>query len=60
MLGDCSADWSSSEEISSSDVSESSSMTAVDRMLENLLCEETDRDDIQELDEISQDVVVRI
>ena len=58
--GGWSASWSSSEEISGSDVSGSSGMTAVKCTLENLLYEETDGNDIQELDEINQDVVVRM
>jgi len=52
--------WTASWEISGSDVSGSSGMTAVECTLENSLCEETDGDDIQELDEINQDVVVRM
>ena len=51
------ASWSSSEEISGSDVSGSSGMTAVDCSFGNSLSEETDGE-VFRLDEINQNDVV--
>ena len=59
ILDDCPAGllgWSS-EEISGSDVSESSGMTAVDCTLEESLCEKTDAKGFQLDERIQNDVV---
>jgi len=56
--GGWSASWSSSEEISRSDVSGGSGMTAVDCTLGNSLSEETDGDVFHQVEEINQNDVV--
>jgi len=53
LLGDCSAGWSSSE-ISATDVSKSSSMTALDCTLENSLCGESPNGVVFRLDETAR------